>query len=164
MSSEPHTFNTGRSARHRLDASRRRERTNATGSAAATSRTTSVIGAASDPVAVAVGDVACPAGDTTNDCRQAATASLAASEHPGAVLMLGDAQYNSGLTSEYLSRGAYNDTWGQFNSIVHPVPGNHDYTASTTAAGPLRILRRAAELLLVQSRYMAHRGTELRLL
>src|SRR5262249_11475753 len=25
--------------------------------------------------------------------------------------------------------------WGVFNPIVHPVPGNHEYTASTTAAG-----------------------------
>jgi hypothetical protein len=94
-----------------------------------------------DPVAVAVGDIACPAGDTTNSCKQLATETLARSQNPNAVFVLGDNQYNSGLFSEYESSGAYNDSWGVFGcalcmnpSIVHPVPGNHEYAMSSTAA------------------------------
>lgn len=88
-----------------------------------------------DPVLAATGDIACPYGDTTNECRQAATASLTAAQKPNAVAVLGDSQYQSGLLSEYNSPGAYNATWGQFNSIVHPAPGNHEYAASSTATG-----------------------------
>jgi hypothetical protein len=83
-----------------------------------------------DQVIVAVGDIACPAGDKTHACRQQQTATLAASQHPSQVFVLGDNQYNSGLFSEYQSAGAYNATWGVFNPIVHPVPGNHEYDAS----------------------------------
>ena len=90
---------------------------------------------AHDPVVVAVGDIACAPGDTSNNCEQSLTASLAAAQHADAVLPLGDNQYNSGLLSEYTGAGAYGATWGIFNPIAHPAPGNHEYTASTTAAG-----------------------------
>ena len=109
--------------------------TNTAGSASALSAITTVIGLASDPTTVAVGDIACPFGDTTNSCMQQQTATLTQNQHPSDVLMLGDAQYNAGLSSEYASVGAYNATWGVFQPIVHPVPGNHDYTADSTAAG-----------------------------
>ena len=81
---------------------------------------------------VAVGDIACPAGETTSstNCQQQATATLAANQHPNDVLPLGDTQYNSGLFSEFQGAGAYNATWGVFNPIVHPVPGNHEYDTS----------------------------------
>lgn len=108
---------------------------NAGGSAWALTAVTGVIGLDSDPVTVAVGDIACPAGDTSNDCQQQATETLAKSQNPDDVLVLGDNQYNSGLFSEYQSTGAYNATWGVFNPIVHPVPGNHEYTASSSASG-----------------------------
>jgi hypothetical protein len=88
-----------------------------------------------DPVLAAVGDIACPSGDKTHDCVQAATASLTAAQHPNAVAVLGDNQYESGLLSEYDSPGAYNSTWGQFNSVVRPSPGNHEYAASSSASG-----------------------------
>jgi acid phosphatase type 7 len=88
-----------------------------------------------DPSLAAVGDIACPSGDTTDECQQLATANLTVAQHPTAVAVLGDNQYQSGLLSEYQSPGAYNDTWGQFNSIVHPTPGNHEYAASSTASG-----------------------------
>lgn len=78
-------------------------------------------------VVVAVGDIACPATDTTDPCQQKATARLAAAQNPNAIVMLGDSQYMAGLTSEYYSAGAYNDTWGMFNPIVYPMPGNHEY-------------------------------------
>src|SRR5437763_916877 len=48
---------------------------------------------------------------------------------------LGDNQYSSGLLSEFNSAGAYNATWGVFNPIVHPAPGNHEYAQSSVAAG-----------------------------
>jgi len=62
-------------------------------------------------------------------------ADLTAALHPTAVAVLGDNQYTSGLVSEFNSAGAYNDTWGQFNPIVHPAPGNHEYRSSSTASG-----------------------------
>ena len=88
-----------------------------------------------DPVLATVGDVACPTGDTVDACQQSATANLTASLHPSAVAVLGDNQYESGLLSEFNGAGAYNDTWGQFNAIVHPAPGNHEYAASSSASG-----------------------------
>ncbi len=108
---------------------------NTAGSTEAISAASAVIGLAVDPTAVAVGDIACPAGDTTDSCKQAQTATLAAQQNPADVFVLGDNQYNSGLFSEYTSAGAYNATWGVFNPIVHPIPGNHEYTASSSAAG-----------------------------
>jgi hypothetical protein len=88
-----------------------------------------------DPVLAAAGDIACAPGDKTHECLQGATASLTAAQHPNAVAVLGDNQYESGLLSEYDSPGAYNGTWGQFNSVVHPSPGNHEYAASNSANG-----------------------------
>jgi hypothetical protein len=108
---------------------------NAAGSSPATSAATAVVAASQDPVAVAVGDIACAPGDTSNNCKQSLTASLASAQNADAVLPLGDNQYNSGLLSEYTGAGAYGATWGIFNQIAHPAPGNHEYTASTTAAG-----------------------------
>jgi hypothetical protein len=107
--------------------------TNAGGSSSpATSAQTAVV---PDPVLAAVGDIACPAGDTEASCKQQSTANLTASRKPNAVAVLGDNQYDSGLLSEFNSAGAYNDTWGQFNPIVHPAPGNHEYRMSSTASG-----------------------------
>jgi hypothetical protein len=109
---------------------------NAWGSATATSAAVGPVPTSSgDPIVVAAGDVACPAGDTSHACRQSATATLAASLSPTAVLVLGDNQYDDGLYSEYTGAGAYGQTWGAFNPIVHPVPGNHEYLASGAAAG-----------------------------
>ncbi|MGZ4331513.1 MAG: metallophosphoesterase family protein [Solirubrobacteraceae bacterium] len=79
---------------------------------------------------VAVGDIACPAGDTTNPCKQQQTATLAANQDPADVLVLGDTQYDHGAFSEYQGVGAYNATWGVLNPFVHPVPGNHEYDTS----------------------------------
>jgi hypothetical protein len=59
-------------------------------------------------------------------CPQAQTAALARTFNPTSVLVLGDNQYDNGTSSEY--SGSYAVRWGQdFNSIVHPVPGNHEY-------------------------------------
>jgi hypothetical protein len=101
--------------------------TNAGGSTAARSQPTGVIMRSGDPVVVAVGDIACAAGDQSDNCEQQQTATLAASQKPNEVLVLGDNQYNHGALSEYQGAGAYNATWGVFDPIVHPVPGNHEY-------------------------------------
>jgi hypothetical protein len=109
---------------------------NASGSASAVSPATGTVQSSGDPVAVAVGDIACAPGDTSHACRQSATESLAQKQNPSEVFVLGDNQYQSGLFSEYTGAGGYGATWGQaFNSIVHPVPGNHEYAMSSTAAG-----------------------------
>ncbi|MBV9801813.1 MAG: metallophosphoesterase [Solirubrobacterales bacterium] len=79
---------------------------------------------------VAVGDIARPPG--CSPCEQTATAALAKTFNPNAVLVLGDNQYDSGLDSEYTAEYAL--SWGaDFNSIVHPVPGNHEYITSGAA-------------------------------
>ena len=104
---------------------------NASGSTSATSAATSRVAAVTgDPVVVAVGDIARPPGCAP--CEQSATAALAQTFSPTAVFVLGDNQYDSGSYSEYT--GSYDLTWGQdFNPIVHPVPGNHEYLTSGAA-------------------------------
>ncbi len=89
-----------------------------------------------DPVVVAVGDIARPPGCAPN-CEQSATAALAQAFNPAAVLVLGDNQYEEpeeGVDSDNDYMGSYDLTWGRdFNSIVHPVPGNHEYLGSDAA-------------------------------
>jgi hypothetical protein len=98
---------------------------NGTASAPATSTAAGpVVASSGDPVVVAVGDIACGTGGA---CEQAATEAIAQKQNPNAVFVLGDNQYDDGSLAEYEGAGAYNSTWGFFNPIVHPVPGNHDY-------------------------------------
>ena len=108
---------------------------NAAGSASATSAATGTVGSGAlpgDPVVVAVGDIARPPG--CSPCEQTVTAALAQTFNPNAVLVLGDNQYDDGLYTEYTKEYAL--SWGaDFNSLVHPVPGNHEYAASSSAAG-----------------------------
>jgi hypothetical protein len=107
---------------------------NAGGSSSATSSAVGpVVSPTGDPVVVAVGDIACPPGSSPSGghCQQSATEALAQSQHPNAVLVLGDNQYDSGAFSEY--QGSYNNSWGALNPIVHPVPGNHEYSTSGAA-------------------------------
>jgi len=79
------------------------------------------------PTLVAVGDIACPPGSTptTTTCRQAATASYAASLKPTWVLPLGDLQYEKGSLDGF--RNSYDKSWGALKSITKPVVGNHEY-------------------------------------
>lgn len=81
-------------------------------------------------VVVAVGDIACTPGaaTTSTTCRQAETATLAASLDPDAVLALGDLQYEKGRLRHF--RRSYDKSWGALKSITHPVPGNHEYYTS----------------------------------
>ncbi|HEY5335297.1 MAG TPA: metallophosphoesterase [Mycobacteriales bacterium] len=82
---------------------------------------------------VAAGDIARPPG--CSPCEQSATATLAQTFNPTSVFLLGDNQYDNGSLAEYT--GSYALTWGRdFNSIVHPIPGNHEY-GTPGAAGYL---------------------------
>jgi hypothetical protein len=83
---------------------------------------------------VAVGDIACPAGEptTARTCRQAETARLTRRLDPLRVLALGDLQYPTGTLQEF--RRSYAKSWGSLGSITMPLPGNHEYK-SPRAAG-----------------------------
>jgi acid phosphatase type 7 len=87
------------------------------------------------PVIVAAGDIACGPtdhpqlnNDTSSEvsvCRQMATSNLIQRIHPTAVLELGDNQYPVGRYKSY--ELYYGPSWGRFDSISRPVPGNHEY-------------------------------------
>src|SRR3712207_584229 len=81
---------------------------------------------AADPVIAAAGDVACSSsssnfngGDGTADrCRQKYTSDLLVNAGLSAVLVLGDAQYESGTLSGF--RNSYDLSWGRVKSITRP--------------------------------------------
>lgn len=76
---------------------------------------------------VAVGDVACQPSEKTTPvtCQQQATADLTSRLAPDVVLPLGDLQYENGGLDDF--EEAWQASWGQFASILAPVPGNHEY-------------------------------------
>ncbi|HEY8313799.1 MAG TPA: metallophosphoesterase [Candidatus Baltobacteraceae bacterium] len=83
-----------------------------------------------DPIVAAAGDIACPGSSETGTpktCQMAATSDVIADAGMtvSAVLPLGDLQYPSGSYAEFITY--YNATWGEYKSIEHPVPGNHEY-------------------------------------
>lgn len=84
----------------------------------------------------AAGDIACQPGtmkDATH-CHQANTANLIRGGTLGTangVLALGDTQYSAGIFADYMATGEFNSTWGVLGSLLHPVPGNHEWTDST---------------------------------
>jgi hypothetical protein len=88
----------------------------------------------------AAGDIACDPADpnfnggagVAGACRERATSTLLLSLHPAAVLGLGDMQYNAGALAAF--DAVYHVTWGRVDSIMFPVPGNHEY-GSPGAAG-----------------------------
>ncbi|WP_460811608.1 metallophosphoesterase family protein [Nocardioides salsibiostraticola] len=82
---------------------------------------------------VAVGDIVCSSDleVTDTECQQQATADLASSLDPDAVVALGDLQYTEGLYDEFLKSWA--PSWGQFDDIIAPVPGNHEYETEGAA-------------------------------
>jgi hypothetical protein len=93
--------------------------------------------AASDPVVATAGDIACdPASSqfnggagTSGACRELATSNLIAADSTiGAVLPLGDNQYECGGYQAYLK--SYAPSWGRFLAMTHPVAGNHEYQTS----------------------------------
>lgn len=88
---------------------------------------------APSPVVAAVGDVACDPADRNYGggagvgafCRMRDTAEAAASFAPSHVLSRGDQQYADGALEKF--RTSYDASWGRFNPVVRPVPGNHEY-------------------------------------
>jgi acid phosphatase type 7 len=89
--------------------------------------------AASPPLLVAVGDLACSPETprTAVACHQAATSALALRLRPAAVALLGDTQYQVGALSAY--RQSFAPTWGRLRPRLHPAVGNHEYlTADAT--------------------------------
>jgi hypothetical protein len=86
------------------------------------------------PVIAAAGDIACDPADpsfaggrgTAAVCRAAATASVIDGARPVAVLPLGDEQYECGSLSAFTA--SYALSWGRFDAISRPIPGNHDYS------------------------------------
>ncbi len=83
----------------------------------------------------AAGDIACqagpyPAGGRTS-CDYLATSDLVVSGAYETVLALGDDQYDVGAYRAFLRY--FDPTWGRALSILHPVPGNHEYTQDPTS-------------------------------
>jgi Calcineurin-like phosphoesterase len=78
-----------------------------------------------DPIVAAAGDIACPPGmaATATTCAQQRTSDLIGTVND--VLPLGDNQYDGGSLANY--NGAYKPSWGRFDVLAHPVPGNHEY-------------------------------------
>lgn len=93
----------------------------------------------------AAGDIACRPEEevTPGRCHQQATSDLIASSARDviAVLPLGDLQYERATLAEF--RASYAESWGRFDDIAHPVPGNHEY-ADDAAEGYFRYFGRAA--------------------
>ncbi len=80
-----------------------------------------------------MGDVACAPGEPTTEvtCQQEATADLTSRLDPAAVIGLGDLQYDAGALDAY--RQSWAQSWGRFDDLIAPVPGNHEY--GTAQAG-----------------------------
>jgi hypothetical protein len=92
------------------------------------------------PVIMAAGDIACaPASANYNGgkgydtlCGMARTADLMLRTDVDAVLALGDEQYNHGEYENFTR--SFAPTWGRLGTLLHPVPGNHEYDRDPTAA------------------------------
>lgn len=78
-------------------------------------------------VIYAVGDAA------TGNSDSQALADYIASRKPDAFLYLGD-MYESGTAAEFQAN--YKPAWGQLDSIVYPIPGNHDWGNYSTGYKP----------------------------
>jgi acid phosphatase type 7 len=92
-----------------------------------------------DSLIGAAGDIACASTNssynggagTSSACQQRATSDLLLGLNLAAVLPLGDDQYEVGALSEFQT--VYDPTWGRFNAVSRPVPGNHEYQTSGAA-------------------------------
>jgi hypothetical protein len=88
-------------------------------------------GAPADGVLVAAaGDIACRR-DADDPCVQQATSDLVLASGASAVLALGDLAYDDGTLEEY--RTLFEPSWGRLGSLLHPVPGNHEYHTAGAA-------------------------------
>ena len=80
----------------------------------------------------AAGDIACGTGSGSASCAQAQTAAAIDAGGYGAVLALGDLQYERGALADF--NRFYDATWGIFKPITYPAVGNHEYL-TTGASG-----------------------------
>lgn len=95
--------------------------------------------ASTAPVVAAAGDIACSPTDPNfnggngrpGKCHMKATSDLVLAMRPARVLMLGDAQYNSGRLADF--NASYALSWGRFKASTHPAVGNHEYGTSGAA-------------------------------
>jgi hypothetical protein len=86
-----------------------------------------------DPVIAAAGDIACEPADPfwnggrgrAGRCQQLATSNVLLGMDLAGVLALGDIQYDDATLPKFLA--GFDPTWGRVKSLIHPVPGNHDY-------------------------------------
>jgi acid phosphatase type 7 len=90
-----------------------------------------------DPIIAAAGDIACdpanPQFDSgrgnSNACAQQSTANLltalAARGDLGAILTLGDTQYEVNTYEAFLQ--SFDKSWGRFKALIRPTVGNHEY-------------------------------------
>ncbi|WP_436494414.1 metallophosphoesterase [Actinokineospora sp. HUAS TT18] len=76
--------------------------------------------AAADVVVAGAGDIC------GSNCTQ--TADVVAGINPAALFLAGDNAYENGSLNDYRTR--YDPAWGQWKSITHPSPGNHEYQTS----------------------------------
>jgi acid phosphatase type 7 len=83
-----------------------------------------------DVVLLAAGDIVDTCASTTS-CNYAKVSEVILGDHPDVVLALGDISNNSGTMSDYTER--FRPTWGRFQSVISPVPGNHDYAEAHAA-------------------------------
>src|SRR5262245_14351704 len=83
--------------------------------------------AVADSVLVAAaGDLVCGSATPVEiPCVAAYTAELVRQLQPNAFLMLGDLQYETGSSQDFAAN--FQPTFGEFKSIIWPVPGNHEY-------------------------------------
>lgn len=94
-----------------------------------------------EPVLVAVGDAVCDpdseyfrdGAGTSTKCRHRAVSDRILSRDPSAVVLLGDAQYETAKFSEFFDSGAYDDTYGRFLGITKPALGNHEWKTAGAA-------------------------------
>ena len=84
------------------------------------------VAAADSVVVAAAGDLVCGAATPAEiPCLAEYTAALVRQLQPDAFLMLGDLQYETGSSQDFATR--FEPTFGEFKSIIWPVPGNHEY-------------------------------------
>ncbi|HEV7918005.1 MAG TPA: metallophosphoesterase [Solirubrobacterales bacterium] len=76
---------------------------------------------------IAVGDIACPPGESrdADKCHHVAVSNDIAASKPQALFLLGDIQYEHGSIEQF--RGSFDRAFGRFRKISRPVPGNHEY-------------------------------------
>ncbi|TAK62199.1 MAG: alkaline phosphatase [Dehalococcoidia bacterium] len=105
----------------------------ATADATAVSTTSSKTDAKGDAVIVAAGDIACGPESSGAKCEQQATSDVVIAQHPDAVLVLGDSQYECGQYDDYTKY--FDPTWGRFKDLIRPAIGNHEYRVGADAEG-----------------------------